>query len=291
MVGRIAEFVPARGVSAGRLLARTVVAFCLVGSALSQTAEPADLASHAAVRVAYLVLNGPTIVVELGDSELLEGVAPGAVTEYRSLRPGSLAFAAFESLPDDAADEGRPANEEESLVDPDDLSVQAGRYYTLLVTRGEDGEPFRTTALEDTDIALPPAGRTRVRVVHAVAEAPNLNVLATSSDAEADVPPADAERPAGDDEAQIILLASDLAFGSMADPADASPGAYRLVVRTVDEVEPLHEDRDLVLYDGAIYTLWLFGSPGDGALALAVSVDAFLRDMPSQAHRRPEGSP
>lgn len=155
-----------------RLAAFAISAFvALGGSALAAPAAHADDVGY--VRLAHLapdcVMVDVYIVSQSGavPPKIIPSVDYGRVSDYLALPSGAYAVA--------LRDAGAPASQQPELATQ--LTVEPGRAYTVaaLGKRADLG----ARVLND-DLAMPMAGKAKVRIVQAAAQTPYLNVSVAS---------------------------------------------------------------------------------------------------------------
>jgi hypothetical protein len=123
--------------------------------------------SQAAFRVAHLSPNAPSVDVFTDEMIALSDLAFGDVSAYRPVTPGGRPV------------EIRPADDPQTTVFGGRIPFESGVDYTVAAI-GEVGDgdfPFDPVVLRD-DNDTPDEGAARVRLVHAVPDAPAVDVVA-----------------------------------------------------------------------------------------------------------------
>lgn len=200
-----------------------------------------DATETAGVRVAHLSPDAPNVDIWVDGDPVLEDVPFGAVSDYLELPVGSYEVTiAAAGDPDTVAFEGD--------VEVDDAD------YTIAAIGELGAETFEPLVLVDE---REPGDGARVRVVHAVPDAPAVAV---------------------DDRDGEATLFDDLAFGEATEYAEVPAGEYTLGVRAAEEGSPLIECFDVALEEGGVYTAIAAGYLDSEGAAADVPFDLIVAD-------------
>lgn len=224
----------------GRLLG-ALLAVVVAGMAGLVGAAPASAAAGSYVRLAHLSPDTPEVDVYLtpfGKSAavvVLRGVGYGALSPYQQLPAGrySVAMRAAGAAPSSPP------------VISVTVNATAGSAHTVAgVGR------FSSLGLKvlDDDLALPPAGQARVRVIQASARVPSLNVSTENGP-----------------------VASNVAFATTTDYQTVPAGSWTLSLEGTEN--GANSTAKVALAAGAVYSVVVLDAP-DGGLKTVVRTDA-----------------
>ncbi len=276
--------------AAGRLLLARVVLPLVLGALVSL---PLPLANGAAPEIAGLRVliddfEGRTTFVQIGDAEAypaadVEGLAP-----YALLLPGVHTVSLLRAPAEGA---GGPDLVNAAAVE---VELVSGTYYSLLVSYTDTEERVASVAvsqrvesvlLHDELTNLPPAGRARVRIVHATPLAGAFDVelrrlsgaddLAGADDE--DPAPSDAEGSESEDDAQRMEVRLEPLAAS--EPHDVLPGRHDLSVRQAGEEGAARPPMTFDLRAGVSYTFFVT-RVGPEELVARLAVDAAIPAPP-----------
>jgi hypothetical protein len=216
--------------------------------------EPLDLITTtdgriASLRVAHTSPNAPAVDVYLDNETVFTGAEFGEVTDYIETTPGNRTVTIT-------------AADNRSAVVFDGTVLFSAGAYTVAAT-GEIGEnasqPFAPLVLDDNTTA-PGENASKVRLVHAVPDAPPVDVTV--------------------EEANTTLF-DNVTFGNASQYAQVPAGEYTLEVRpaTANDSGPVVETFDVDLENDTTYTAFAAGyldpanASGEEALDLIVVTD------------------
>lgn len=209
------------------LLVAAVAAASLVVMSVAASAQEGD----AQVRVAHLSPDAPNVDVYVDGEVALSDFSPQTVSDYLSLPAGSYAL---EVRPAGAAADSEP-------VIQADATVEAGQAYTVAAV-GLLADIAAQVYVDD--LAAPPEGQAKVRVIHA---AP-------------DVPAVDAG-VAG--QAPEEALVTDLSFPDASEYLAVPADTYDLEIRPTGTSDVAVPVSGLTLEAGTVYTAIAVGSGAD----------------------------
>lgn len=140
------------------------------GTSAAPSGADAERRKEALVRVVHAIPSGAPVDIFAGDLVVFDALGFKSITPYRAVDGKRYAFAL------------RPAG----MANVKPLSTNTellrnGEYYTVFALPG-DGHAARLRVVSD-DLAKPAAGRARLRVVHAGADAGELDVRGTGAGA------------------------------------------------------------------------------------------------------------
>jgi Domain of unknown function (DUF4397) len=129
---------------------------------VSPAADSAEARGHSMVRVVNAVQGGKEVAVQMGEITLFADVKPGSVTDYREVTNNLATF----SVRDSTTGDGR-------MVDTNDqLLVDGNRYTIFLIAEDVSKSVLRIVG----DDVIPDSGKARIRVLHAAAGAPDVDI-------------------------------------------------------------------------------------------------------------------
>ena len=192
-----------------------------------------DSADNACLRVVHASLDGQAVDIYLEDALVAENLEPGSATDFVAVPSG----------------DGRNVKLVPTGGTVDDFIVES----EVDLHGGEAREVVIAGSLDDLkvlndDLDLSPisADQARMRLVHASADAGDIDLAVTD----------------GDD------LFTGVEFESMTDPIILDAGDYDLQVRAAGEDEVLFRSESVVLDAGLVYSAVVAGSAENGTLAL-----------------------
>ena len=243
-------------VADSRALRRPGLAFLLVATlalaGLTAAGPAAAAPSTGWIRLAHLSPDTPKVDVYLSsfadpeDSQTLRGVGYGAVSPYQRIAPGTYTVAM----------RGAGAAADSPPLLTTNVFVEAGKAYTVAGV-GPNAE-VALRVIND-DLTPPPAGRARVRVVHAAAAVPVADITV------GDTP-----------------LAGGTRFASTTDYATLPAGPTPLQLRpTEGTVQPVTQTLDLRA--GGVYSVLVLDGKDGGVQVLLRTDAASVGDLPSGA--------
>jgi hypothetical protein len=202
---------------------------------------------NAQVRVVHAVPDGPAVDVFVDGDQVLENVSFFTASDYLSVPAG-------EHLVQVTAAGAAPS----SAVISETLTLAAGQSYTVMAAGMPDS--IAATVLED-ERAVPTAGDTKIRFIHAVPDAPAVDI-----------------RQVGDE----IPLIANLAFREASDYLPLLPGSYDLNVVATGQTETLFDFDENLIADEPIYDIFLVGDLG-AIRAEVANVTVSAASQPAQA--------
>lgn len=212
---------------------------------------------------------------EASGDQLLRELEPGEYTvrvdaEDHQPQERTVAVRAFRTTVVSAtlqreADDAEEADAEPDEVDGDDAGGDAEGDAPPMPEQpdeqaGETWDPLELQLFDEPDVALPPAGNARVRIVHASPLAPAVDVLFVREDA--------------DDRDEIVR---ELTFPNASASEAVPSGSGRLLVVVAGSRNPLYELSGFALEPGAVYTFFLATDPDRDRVRLVPAVSAVLR--------------
>lgn len=209
------------------LLVAAVAATSLVVMSVAASAQAGD----AQVRVAHLSPDAPNVDVYVDGEVALSDVSFQTVSDYLSLPAGSYAL---EVRPAGAAADSEP-------VIQADATVEAGQAYTVAAV-GLLADIAAQVYVDD--VAAPPEGQAKVRVIHAAPDVPAVDVGVAGQ---------------APDEA----LVTDLSFPDASDYLAVPADTYDLEVRPTGTSDVAVPVSGLTLEAGTVYTAIAVGSGAD----------------------------
>jgi hypothetical protein len=211
----------------------------------------AQAQENAQVRVVHAVPDGPNVDVYIDGVQVLENISFFTASDYLSVPAGEhlvQVTAAGAAL--------------SSAVISETLTLAAGQSYTVMAAGMPDS--IAATVLED-DRAVPTAGDTKIRFIHAVPDAPAVDI-----------------RQVGDE----IPLINNLAFREASDYLPLLPGDYDLNVVATGQTETLFDFDENLIADDPIYDIFLVGDLAEIRAEVA-GVTAGAASQPAQATQAP----
>jgi len=184
------------------------------------------------VQVIHAVANAPTVDVRdlrIGSVTLFTELGFKEATGFKSLSSGVKSIAVDADLPD---------GQQATVIGPADITMLAGNRYTIVAAGsvGSTSTPLQAIVL--TDAATPvSASNTRVRIVHAAAGAPPVDIHVTG--------PADPIVPAN------AIAGGSTPFGSDSGPIEVLAGDYRVRVTLPGQTDPVFDSGTISLAAGA----------------------------------------
>jgi hypothetical protein len=201
-----------------------------------QSAAPASAAAArrdtALVRMVHAIPSGSTVDVTADDMRMFEGVSFRDITSYKEVAGQRYAFALRGA--------GTPANGEPLARNSEGLDD--GEYYTVFALPGDDGQP--TLRVVEDDHEVPEAGKARVRVVHAAANAGELDVVVAG---------------------QQDALISGVDFRAVTGYDEIDPQVGELTLRTHGGTTAVANLGNVSLEAGKTYTIVVVGGTGSKA--------------------------
>ena len=185
-------------------------------SSEADSTELSKAMSGAAVRVAHVSPDAPNVDVYVGGEQVLADVAYGDVSPYLDLKPGTYTVTIT------------AAGDPETVAFEGDVTFGAA-YYTVAAIGELEAGTFEPAVLVDAGSAL-------ARLVHAVPDAPAVDVYA-------------------DDE----VLFENVAFTDATDYVPVPAGSYTLSVRPTGDPETTVASFDVTLERGMAYTGYAIG--------------------------------
>jgi hypothetical protein len=191
------------------------------------------------LRLAYTSPGGPPADFYVDGNLVFPNVPYRGITDYITLSPGNHTI------------RGVPAGTSGPVALEPTLPLADGRDYTLLVVGKPDN--IQAQQLED-DNNPPPAGKTRVRLIHASPDAPAIDVCLTG---------------------QQNCPVTNLTFKGASGYINLNGGTYNLDIRRAGTNEVILNQQDLRLVEGTVYSLLLVGLlQGEPGLQLIIRADA-----------------
>jgi hypothetical protein len=249
--------VPARSRHVIRRAARLVTVTAVAGGLAVLGAPAASAAGDGHLRLAHLSPDTPTVDVYVDSVSdpaakvTLPGVSYGTVSDYRTVPPGTYTISMRKA--------GAPAESPPVLS----TTVQVGAGVARTVAGVGKFAALGLRVLDD-DLALPPTGQARMRVVAAAASAPSLGVTL----------------PGGK------TVANGLPFAATGDYVDVPAGATTLsVTPSGGAATPL----PLQVTAGSVYTVLVLDRPGGGLTVRPVLDAGGLAAVPAGSIPAGEG--
>lgn len=152
-----------------RLLIRSAVAAVLAAVPLAAVASPAQAAEGSYIRLAHLSPDTPNVDVYLtafgrpSFNVTIRGVGYGVISDYQRIEPGQYTVSM------------RAAGAAASTPPVISTNVQVAAGTARTVAGVGKYSSLGLTVIND-DLALPPTGQARVRVIHASARVPSMDV-------------------------------------------------------------------------------------------------------------------
>lgn len=258
-----------------RRAAATLALMAMILATFGATVAQEEPRAPGAIRIAYLIPDGPAVDIRLNGRSLSPGLVPDRVTGYRMVAAGehrlSITPLVDSTVPVQPAPQAAAPSEAGSEIV---VSIEPGAYVTILVAgtveAPEEPEAPQAAAptppptlsldvrvLTDSFPGLPPAGDAYLRIVNASGDVSAIDVFA-----ERESGAAQGERPSQDP------LAANLAFGRSSTYVALAGGTYRITVRA--EGETAVEVPSTILDSGFLYTLYVV----DRGAVVTVSIDA-----------------
>jgi hypothetical protein len=216
-----------------RSIALLTLLVLVLGLATTVTAQ----ASKARVRVVHASPDAPAVDVLVNDGVAFSNAPFTGITQYASLDPATYNVKVV------------PTGETEPVVIEEDLGLEAQDYTVVAVGRLENIEPL---VLVD-DNTVPPSGQARVRFVHAVPDAPNVDIAVQDGP----------------------VLFENVPFKQAFPYITVDAGTYDLEVRVHDTGDVVLEVPGVSVEGQNTYTVYAMGLvEGPPALQAVVSADA-----------------
>jgi hypothetical protein len=200
------------------------------------------------IRVMHDSPDAPAVDIFVDGDLAFENVAFSTTTDYQSLAPGQHRV--------QVAPSGQSADE--SVVDTT-VDLTGGKPYTVLAF-GRLAD-IQAEVLPDTS-KEPPAGQTRVRIIHAAADTGPVDIYPTGS---------------------TTPLLTDQYLGS-ADYVNIPAGTYTFDVTPAGTTQVALTSQELKLEPGWVYTLSITRADGAGAPAVRASVDRLTNGTTPAGH-------
>lgn len=211
---------------------RTLLVAAVAATGLVVMSVPASAqAGDAQVRVAHLSPDAPNVDVYVDGEVALSDVPYQTVSDYLSLPAGSYAL---EVRPAGAAADSDP-------VIQADATVEAGQAYTVAAV-GLLADIAAQVYVDD--LAAPPEGQAKVRVIHAAPDVPAVDVGVAG-------------------QAPDQALVTDLSFPDASDYLAVPADTYDLEVRPTGTSDVAVPVSGLTLEAGTVYTAIAVGSGAD----------------------------
>lgn len=223
----------------------TIAAVIAAGAALAIAAfggRSASADDTGRVRVMHASPDTPAVDIFVDGAKAVTALAFPKNTGYVTLPAGVHNVKVFVS-PSDGR--GTPALEA-------NLDVKAGKDYTVLATGLLAGGTLGLLPLEDNN-ALPAAGTAHVRLIHASADAPPVDVVVKGT---------------------TTKVFTGVAFNNFAGPNPVLAGTYDLQVQVNPSGPSVLDIPGLKLNERTVYTVVATGLAGNGTLAVQALVDA-----------------
>ena len=223
-----------------RLLLALVAATLLLTACPRTPTPPTPEPGEAQLRALHGVADAPNVDILVDGEVVLEGVAYKQGSGYLSVEEGEQSV------------QVTATGDAEAVVLEETLELAADAAYTLVVL-GEAAEesefPVEALVLEDTTEA-PGAGNVKVRVVHGVPGAPNVDVYVTA--------------PAGE-LAEPVL--TDVAYKGFSEYLEIPGGDYRIRLTAAGDETVLYDSATVTLAANAVYTLVALPETNEEALS------------------------
>lgn len=218
-----------------------IMALALAAPAFAQTGE-------AQVRVAHLASDAPNVDVYVDGEpvDALLDVPYGAVSPYLPLPAGPHQITVY------------PAGDTSQPVIDTSVEVAAGAAYTIgAVGLVSDGS--LTAQVYEDDLSAPAEGNAKLRAVHAVPDAPAVDIV-----------------PAGGD-----ALVEGLEFPNASPYAEVPAGSYTINVNAAGTEDTLIS-ADAAVESGTNYSAFAVGTAAAGNLEIIIAVDSVggMTEMP-----------
>lgn len=209
---------------------------------VSSPSDSTAARGHSLVRVVNAVTTGGDVTVQISDQPLFRDVKPGSVTDYREIANN---LADFSVRAAGIADGFMIAEKERFLRD-------GSRYTVFLIAENMSKSTLRVVH----DDVIPDAGKARVRVIHAAAGGPELDVNVVGA---------------------TDKLFSGVNFGSEAGYKDLEPGNRTLELRAKGSSKALLRLPAMNLEQGTATTIVITGAT---KLGFFTFTDALMSKTP-----------
>ncbi len=211
------------------------------GQTEAPSAAAAERVDAALVRVVHAVPTTSTVDVTADEMPVFEGVDFREITPYKEIDGQRYGFALRTA---GTAPESEPlASSSEGLHD--------GEYYTVFALPGDDGQPVLQVVQDDHE--APTEGKARIRVVHAAANAGELDVVVAGSDE---------------------TLISGVDFRSVTGYDEVDPAAGELTLRANNGSAAVASIDTVRLEAGKAYTIVVVADAGQTSVETLVFQDA-----------------
>ncbi|MBN1218545.1 MAG: DUF4397 domain-containing protein [Anaerolineae bacterium] len=227
-----------------KICARRFIQFILVGLMVwTLGLMAANAQNNSGLRVVHALPKSPPADVYVDGQLFFANVTYRAISDYRLLAGGNHRI---KILPAGASSEGQ------GLIEAD-FSFVAGKNYSL-VAMGTGGEGGAELRLFEDDNSSPPAGKARVRAMHASPDTPAVDVCVTGYN---------------------NCPVSDLTFKNATVYVNLDPGTYSFELRRRGTNEIILLVPSLEFKEGVVYTLFLMGFlQGEPGLQIITSADS-----------------
>jgi hypothetical protein len=224
-----------------KLLLALVAATLLLTACPRTPTPPTPEPGEAQLRALHGVADAPNVDILVDGEVVLANVAYKQGSGYLSVEEGEQAV------------QVRASGDAEAVVLAETLELAAGAAYTLIVLgeAAEDSDfPIEALLLEDSTEA-PDAGNLKVRVVHGVPGAPNVDVYVTG--------------PAGE---LVDPVLEDVSYkGFNEEYLEVPGGDYRIRLTAAGDEAVLYDSATVTLAANAVYTLVALPETDEGALS------------------------
>lgn len=226
-----------------------VIAVLTAGLLALVMAVPAFAQSdEAMVRVAHLASDAPNVDVYVDGApvDALQDVPYGAVSPYLPLPAGPHQVTVY------------PAGDTTTPVIDASVEVAAGGAYTIGAV-GLVGDGSLTAQVYEDDLSAPAEGNAKLRAVHAVPDAPAVDIIPEGGDA----------------------LVEGLEFPNASPYAEVPAGSYTINVNAAGTDDTLIS-ADAAVESGVTYSAFAVGTAAAGDLDVIVTVDSVggMAEMP-----------
>jgi hypothetical protein len=231
------------------LTALLAVATMLVGPGVALAGPQTAL-----VRVAHFSPDAPAVDVYLDGGRIASDVGYSTVSSYREVPAGSHTITV------------RPhgASPSSAAAAKTTEKVAAGKAYTVAGIGRFSKLSLHTFT---DDFTLPPAGKSRVRVIHASPTTPAVDARVTGGP----------------------VLFQDVSFGDATDYAAIAPGDYGITMDKAGTKKVLWSVKGVAVKAGAVYTLAAVGGLGEPKKILSLSDAAGAKVAPQGGASTGEG--
>jgi hypothetical protein len=204
--------------------------------------QPASANDNGRVRIMHASPDTPAVDIFVNGQKAIDALAFPEDTGYIELPAGTYNVEVYVSPSDGSGDPALQA----------DLTIAAGTDYTVLATGLLADGSLGLLPLQDNN-ATPAAGNAHVRLIHASADAPAVDVLVAGT---------------------TTKVFSNVEFNAAQGPNPVPAGTYDLQVQVAPDGPAVLDLPGIALSARTVYTVVAIGLAGDGSLTVKALVDA-----------------